>query len=485
MADGDAHKFAQKAAIWTHVPKWKMRDASDDLVRQHPEWSCSSKVRHSSGLIIFSILLGSIGLLGPSVFFWVMNFGLIGLFTVLIAMRGALIALGAIGRVREHFADKASISEKESWPIYSALIPLYKEAATVPKLVRGLKNLNYPRDRLEVIFLTEEDDHETRAALDRAGVPAHWPILVLPDGQPRTKPRALNLALSGLKGTFVTIYDAEDSPHPDQLKAAINALEKAGEDMACVQAPLEAYNARSSWIAGQWALEYDTHFGLILPALAKAKRPIALGGTSNHFRVSALREAGGWDAWNVTEDADLGLRFSRLGYRIGTIALPTLEEAPERLGVWVPQRSRWIKGYMQSAAVVMRHPFRAMRQMGATSFLASQVLLGGAILSAGLHGPMAILVLLALLVPGVSLPTVCIYLLVAGYVLNFIAAILAPGRKDMRRLWLMVTAVFYWPLQSLGAIRALYELAKAPHMWAKTPHGLTQTDLSERAPAST
>lgn len=473
MADGDAGRFIPKDNIGIPIPQWGVRDASEDLLRRRPEWSCSNKVRHASSLVTAFIIAGTVGLLDPGRVLAGFNFLLIGWFTLLIAMRAALIFVGARARLQQ---SEPSCAERESWPVYSVLVPLYREAATVPKLVHALKNIDYPTEQLDVIFLTEQDDTDTRAALRRLVLPEHWPILVLPDGQPRTKPRALNVALQHLKGRFVTIYDAEDCPHPSQLKTAVCTLEAAGEDMACAQAPLEAYNARASWIAGQWALEYDTHFGLILPALAKAERPIALGGTSNHFRVSAVRKAGGWDAWNVTEDADLGLRFARLGYRVGTIAPPTLEEAPETLSVWVPQRSRWIKGYMQSAAVILRRPRLAMEQMGTMSFLASQVLLGGAILSAGLHGPMAIACLVCLLVPGVSLSPACISLLAAGYGLNFVAAMLAPGRKDLRRLWLMMTAIFYWPLQTLGAIRALYELTKSPHMWAKTPHGLTQAE---------
>lgn len=410
-------------------------------------------------------------------------FGVTG-FTILIAMRATLIIRGAMSSS----SPKALIlpegliasASAEIWPNYSILVPLFKEAASVPKLVHSLRSLDYPADKLEVLFLLEAEDKETLASLLRAVLPEHWPIFILPEGQPRTKPRALNVALQHLTGQMVTIYDAEDRPHPLQLKEAVRALRAGGAGMACVQAPLRAYNARSSWISGQWALEYATHFGLLLPALAMAQRPIALSGTSNHFRVAALRAAGGWDAWNVTEDADLGLRLARLGYKVGTIDLPTLEEAPETLRVWIPQRSRWIKGYMQTAGVILREPHRAMLEMGVFSFIACQVLLIGTILSASLKGPVAIVCLLFIVLPDLFLTPGSMALFVAVYAVHIMAAVLAPGAKDLHRFWLVVTAPFYWTLQSLAALRAIWELATQPHLWSKTPHALTQSEIGDQ-----
>jgi len=485
MADGGVVlEFPRSRTRALHMSKRDVRLASYSLVRKHPLWSCYSKARHRSGLIVFAVIAGCLGLFQPLLFLGIANILGVTMFTVLIAMRAALVLRGALergGRVCATHEAPLTDSDHEAWPRYSVLVPLYKEAGSVLKLVSGLKALDYPQDKLEVLFLVEREDRETLQALELARLPFHWPILILPEGQPRTKPRALNVALSQITGQIVTIYDAEDHPHPGQLKAAVTALRAGGESMACVQAPLRAYNHRSSWLAGQWALEYDIHFGLVLPALAKADRPIALGGTSNHFRVNALRAAGGWDAWNVTEDADLGLRFARLGYTIGTLDLATLEEAPETLSVWVPQRSRWIKGYMQSAGVILRQPVRAMAQMGVSSFIASQILLSGAILSACLHGPFALICMIYLMVPGMSLAPTFIWLVIAGYGVNVAAALLAPGPKDFRRLWLVLTAPLYWPLQSLAAMRALWELATDPHMWSKTPHGLTEFDVPDQS----
>lgn len=486
MADGGSTVNRQNAKAARFVSKRDVRYASNGLVYDRPEFSCAACGRQRSGLVICAIFAGWCGLLFPTVFLAGCQAFSVVWFTLLICMRLALVLKGGVLRWQQKTTAKRRepnepYQESVIWPRYSALVPLYKEAGSVPKLVEGLKALDYPLKQLEVFFLVEHEDEETQDALNRLDLPAHWPVLVLPDGQPRTKPRALNVALERLTGQFLTIYDAEDRPRPDQLKSAVRALQSGGPRLACVQAPLRAYNDRMSWTSGQWAMEYDVHFGLILPALAKAKRPIALGGTSNHFRVDSLRRVGGWDAWNVTEDADLGLRFARLGYHIGTIDAPTLEEAPEAMSVWLPQRSRWIKGYMQSASVILRRPGEAAAQMGVMSLLASQVLLGGAILSACLHGPFALFCLLCLLLPGVALPPVYVVLLLAGYGVNLLAALLAPGRKDMRRAGLVLSAAFYWPLQSLAAFRAIYELATDPYIWSKTPHALTELDVSEQS----
>ncbi len=213
---------------------------------------------------------------------------------------------------------------------------------------------------------------------------------------------------------------------------------------------------------------------ILLPALARLRLPLLLGGTSNHFRADVLRELGGWDAWNVTEDADLGVRLARSGYHAAMIASPTLEEAPETLGIWMAQRSRWLKGFLQTWLVMMRRPRQTARQVGPTGFLALQLGLGGTLLAAILHAPIVLAVLLfAVLSAQPGIGQAGLGLLAAGYVINLLVAGFAPGRCDRWRLALMASLPLYWPLQSLAAIRALYSFILSPHFWAKTPHGLT------------
>ncbi|MEO1405839.1 MAG: glycosyltransferase [Pseudomonadota bacterium] len=413
-----------------------------------------------------------LGLLAPGVVISTLSNAFLALFFTMIVLRGALVAASATYR-RKLTTNRTAFSPMRAWPDYTLLIPLYDEAESVPGLVEALKRLDYPAEKKEVIFLTEETDSETTQALRRSCLPTNWSILVLPDGFPRTKPRALNVGLQRACGKYLTIYDAEDRPHPSQLKAAVSEFEQSGsQECACVQAPLRAHNAACSWTAGQWGLEYDVHFGLVVPALADARLPIALGGTSNHFRVDVLKAVGGWDAWNVTEDADLGLRFARLGWKVSSISPPTLEEAPEKLSVWTAQRSRWIKGYIQTWAVLMTRPLDVAAEVGVRGYLCTHLLLAGAILSACLHGPLFIWCLASLAIPGMGVGGISLAVVSLGYLVSAVSAILAPGNR--RHRWLLVmTLPIYWPLLSIAATRAIVELFRSPYSWAKTPHGLT------------
>lgn len=394
-----------------------------------------------------------------------------GVFAVLVASRIALFLVattpGFPGPAR------AEPPEGISLPVYTVLVPLYREARAVAGLARALSRLEWPASRLDLILLLEEGDTETAAAVDRAEWPAGTRTLVVPPGTPQTKPRALNYGLQYARGTMACIYDAEDRPHPRQLMAAYAAFSGGGADLACVQAPLAAYNHGQSWLALHWALEYAVQFGLLLPALSRMGLPILLGGTSNHFRMSALRGVGGWDAWNVTEDADLGVRLARRGWRSGVIGLPTFEEAPETLGIWTAQRSRWLKGFLQTWCVMMRHPGRCARETGLVGFAMLQVMLLGTCLAALVHGPLCLLLLVWVIGFGASLPWPGLALLLAGYGINALALLVAPGPRGMARWWGALTLPLYWPLHTLAALRAVYGWLHTPHFWAKTPHGLT------------
>jgi len=189
-------------------------------------------------------------------------------------------------------------------------------------------------------------------------------IIVVPDGQPRTKPKACNVGLRFAHGEFLVIYDAEDRPAPDQLRRAVAAFRAAPPEMVCLQARLSYWNVDENALTRFFTLEYAHWFDLMLDGLAALRLPIPLGGTSNHFRVQPLRMVGAWDPHNVTEDADLGLRVAAQGMTVSTLASTTLEEACCRPWPWIKQRTRWIKGYMQTALVHTRHPIRFVRAAG-------------------------------------------------------------------------------------------------------------------------
>jgi len=288
------------------------------------------------------------------------------------------------GRQRRYPAPRGRINDAEL-PIYTILVPLLREANVLAPLMRALVRLDYPAAKLDIKLILEAVDGETIAAAQALDLPGSVEIVVVPGLFPRTKPKALNYVLPLTRGDYLVIYDAEDRPEPDQLRKAVAAFREGPLNLACVQARLNLYNAFDSWLTRQFAIEYGALFDGILPALDRLELPIPLGGTSNHFRVPALKWLMAWDPFNVTEDADLGTRLARKGYRCRVLASTTFEEAPTRFMSWLRQRTRWMKGYMQTWLVHMRSPRALWRELGPLGFLAFQIMVGGTLLSALVH----------------------------------------------------------------------------------------------------
>ncbi len=451
--------------------------ASLELHDRRPELSALSHARSKAAgpgmQSRATALTGVAGVAWPEAALVCVAAGFFAGFCLVVAWRAMLLLVACLpGRPAVPRGDAALE------PVYSVMVALYREARAVPGLAAAMRRLDWPQDRLDLIILLEEGDTETLEALAGQDWPTGTRFLVLPDGQPRTKPRALNYGLQYARGSLLAIYDAEDRPACDQLRAAYAAFRTRDARLACVQAPLIAYNHRESWLAGQWALEYRIQFGLLLPAQARLGLPLLLGGTSNHFRTEVLRSMHGWDAWNVTEDADLGIRLAREGYRAATITPPTLEEAPETLGIWTAQRSRWLKGFLQSWRVMMRRPQESFRQIGPVGFVSLQIGLAGTLLAALAHAPViAACLVIAIIAGWPALGPAGTALLLSGLAVNLAAALGAPGPRDLRRLFLALSQPLYWPLQTFAALRALYSAVMAPHFWAKTPHGVTASPV--------
>lgn len=396
-----------------------------------------------------------------------------------------LAGAGVFGAAYEEVADEA-VTEPQIWPVYTILVPVYREPASIGQLVAALKELDYPKRQLDIIILLEEDDLETLAALHRLSLLPCFRVVRLPPGRVKTKPRALNYGLQIARGQYVAIYDAEDEMHADQLKAAVRAFQSdrianGQPPLACVQAPLVPNNGADSWIAGQFAQEYAVQFSLLVPGLARLRLPVPLGGTSNHFDRRVLEEIGGWDPFNVTEDADLGLRIARAGYRVGSISPPTFEEAPVGAVQWVKQRSRWIKGYIQTLGVFMRSPVDVMSRIGFWGFVNAVCLVGGVAVSAVCHGPFLAVLILCAVLPGVAFPMVAVPLLTAGLCVHLLSVVLARRQWSLLRFVALISAPFYWPLQSVAAAKAIVELFTRPYYWDKTEHGVSKAARRRQA----
>jgi cellulose synthase/poly-beta-1,6-N-acetylglucosamine synthase-like glycosyltransferase len=385
----------------------------------------------------------------------------------------------------EHISDEIVHALKDAdWPIYTILCPLYREARVVPQFAQAMQALDYPPDKLQILFLTESNDVETRDAIRALSLPPHFSILVVPDGKPRTKPRACNYGLMQAKGSYVVIYDAEDIPDPLQLKKAVLTFANHGTDVVCVQAKLNFYNIRQNLLTRWFTAEYSAWFDLILPGLQLANFSLPLGGTSNHFRTAALRALGGWDAYNVTEDCDLGLRLKR--YRMNTVILDstTLEEANSQLKNWLRQRSRWIKGYMQTYLVYMRHPLEYFHKGRLYDMFSFQVVIGSGTSVMFINPLMWVLLGLYIvlgppvlniyhqLFPGPTLYLGAFCLIFGNFFYIYIYLLACMKRKQYHLLPWTIFIPVYWLLMSIAALYALFELIVKPHYWQKTVHGL-------------
>ena len=356
-------------------------------------------------------------------------------------------------------------------PRYTVIVPLKDEAPMAAQIVRGLDALRYPRDRLQVLVVLEADDHATHAALIALRLAPHIRVLTCPPHGPATKPRACNVALTQATGELVVVYDAEDEPDPDQLLEAAARFAASPSHRGCLQAPLRV-REQADGLRRQFALEYAALFEVVLPALSALRLPFPLGGTSNHFRRETLDDLGGWDAFNVTEDADIGLRLSASGSTLGVLCSPTWEEAPDTLDAWMPQRTRWLKGYVQTWSTLMRRPWRG----GVRQVAAVQATLGMAILSGLLHGPLLSLAIAALLLAAIEHHASVVLIADVGllaFAWMSAVAVLAVGarRAGLRMRWRDALGVIpYWWMQSLAAGFALHQLVRDPFRWDKTPH---------------
>jgi hypothetical protein len=406
--------------------------------------------------------------------------------TLLALTSATLLKLAALfaalaGRREAALTFRSRQRKTAAQPFVSILVPLFREREIADRLVRRLWALTWPRERLEICLVLEEDDAITREVLTRTPLPHWFRLIEVPRGSVKTKPRALNYALPFCRGDIVGIYDAEDAPDPDQIENVVERFAAAPPEVACLQGALDFYNVRDGWLTRCFTIEYASWFRVMLPGLARLGLVVPLGGTTLFFRRAALERLGGWDAHNVTEDADLGLRLARHGYRTDLIPTTTAEEANGRLWPWVRQRSRWLKGYAMTWATHMRRPRRLLRDLGWWRFLGVQVLFMGALVPyAGAPllwsfwaVPLGFGHPLAPLLGGTGLAAAGV-LFLGCEVVNVTVGVIACRLARHRGLaWWTPTMHLYFPLGAIAAWKGLGEIATRPYYWDKTAHGFS------------
>jgi len=429
---------------------------------------------------------------------------------VLVASRQALLVLNALATalyviaflyglylVRQALSEPATVSVGDALaralvdsdlPVCTVLVPAYREPEVIGRLIRAMEALEYPVDRLDIKILLEEDDRATIEAARLSHPQPHIQLLEIPLGLPRTKPRACNYALRFARGDIVTIFDAEDRPDPLQLRRAAAAFMRLDRSVVCLQAKLSYYNARQNLITRWLTVEYASWFSMLLPALAAKGLPVPLGGTSMYLKRNVLNAIGGWDAFNVTEDADLGIRLHRLGYRTAVLNSTTYEEATSDFVNWIKQRSRWYKGYMQTWLVHTRHPRRLWHELGPRGFISFQLTVGATPLVPLINPLFWMLTLLwsvghfpfiaGLFPPWLYYPgMICMVLGNFAIIYANILGARLGGYPDL--LGAILLAPIYWVMMSIAALKAAAQLVRLPNFWEKTTHGLDQPSRAE------
>lgn len=511
----------------------KYTDVLDPLTREfaerHPD--VCARTTFSFGQKVYYILLFLLMLFllkyRWDYFIFIISAFLMWCYTFAVGLRvfSALASCIGYGEDKVSEAELKALKD-EDLPVYTILVPLYRESAIADKIMKRLARLDYPKDKLDVKLLLEADDDETSGALSAAGIPEYCEVIVVPDAKPKTKPRACNYGLRSAKGEFCVIYDAEDIPEPDQLKKALVVFRRdATGKLLCVQAKLNYYNSRQNWLTRFFTIEYSTNFDILLGGFHIFKLPLPLGGTSNHFRTLPLQRVGGWDPFNVTEDCDLGIRIYEYGYHTTLLDSTTWEEANSNLWNWLRQRSRWVKGFMQTHLAHFRNPLRTVKRLTLWGAAGCYLTVGGSVLmmlTNLIFWPLILfyfILLVHALSAGVPLASLIvgpsdfgaayqgirighlhiyawplvysgptesllwsslskvffagsIFLFLSNFLLVMINAAACVRRGFYHLLPLVPFMPFYWFLISLGAWKGFWQLLSNPFYWEKTKHGL-------------
>jgi len=445
-----------------------------------------------------AILLGLVALavgftVAPVITIVALNGALVAFYIASNSMKVFLISR-ALNEPREVRVDAASDRvPDDQLPVYTILLPVYREAALLVQLVDGILTLDYPNHRLDVKLLLEEDDVETRDAAADMDLPDCFDLSVVPAVGPTGKPRACNHGLANARGEYLVIFDAEDRPEADQLRRSVLAFRESSPEVVCLQAQLNYFNRTRNLLTRWFTAEYSVWFDQLLPGLQAMDVVIPLGGTSNHFITARLREIGGWNAFNVTEDADLGLRIFLRGWKTAILGTTTYEEATSRYQNWIRQRSRWVKGYLQTYLYHMRRPLRLAGQMGPKAFIAFQLFFGASTLCLLLNPVFWVLTIVwfasHLHLIQVAFPAPVLYLAMIGLFVGNAACVLSMvsgcfGRRNYEDVKYAFLVPIYWVMMSVAAWKALVQLFYKPTYWEKTEHGFCLYEEDEEGQAT-
>jgi cellulose synthase/poly-beta-1,6-N-acetylglucosamine synthase-like glycosyltransferase len=483
-ADAGSIKSVEFVSLTVADTERRLKASVSELAEQHPELSAVNVLTRSqrNGFILLIALV-----VGGSFV------SLVGTGIVLVAAAATFYAAGITNRVllfwhsshRDHIEtvsdeDALAVADHEL-PTYSILVPAYHEPELIASLLANLARLDYPRERLDIKILLEADDNETIDAIVRAKVLDPVQVVLVPAAEPRTKPKALNFGFSLCDADIITIYDVEDQPEPLQLRRAAVALSRLGDEVACVQAKLSYENVHQNLITKWFTLEYAMWFSLLLPGLVASGAPLPLGGTSNHFRRSALEAVGGWDPYNVTEDADLGIRLHRHHYSVKILDSVTLEEANSDFVNWVKQRSRWYKGYLQTFLIHLRQPRRFRSEVGAKGLVQFVMFVGATPLLALINPIFWTMTIIwfvghphfikAIFPAPVFYVSILCWSL-GNFAITYLTLLTARCERRYDLLWAALLVPLYWIMMSVAAAKAVLQLVSTPSFWEKTVHGL-------------
>jgi glycosyltransferase XagB len=460
--------------------------AVNGLLRAHPEASAKQTFTRPQIFVAWLLLSALAGGLAwfPVATVTVINCLLNLFYFVCIGFKTLLVFIGSSRNTARKVTEEEIYDIPESQlPIYTILVPVYKEPKVIVHLVDQLRTLNYPLAKLDVKVLLEADDQDTIDAFRAAQPPPNFQAIVVPPAQPKTKPKACNYGLQLARGEYLTIYDAEDLPELDQLRKVVAAFKRLPARSICIQAALNYFNWPENFLTRMFTLEYSSWFDYNLPGMEALKVPIPLGGTSNHFKTDKLIQLGAWDPFNVTEDADLGVRATAVGYTVSTIDSTTFEEANRAYGNWIRQRSRWIKGYMQTFLVNMRRPIHLLRSIGLRGFVGFFLFIGGTPFIF-LVNPILWTIFLIWIVthseffdlffPSWLLLLSFFNLFLGNFLAVYVSILSVFKRRNYPLAPYGLLNPLYWFLHAFASYKALWQLIVKPFYWEKTEHGLSK-----------